>query len=88
MTVTGGETPLPEGGFALWPNPASEYVDIRVPGAAGTVAVRIYDASARQVFDGTVTPDADGVGRLEVAAPPEPTPWWPSRMDINLRQVS
>jgi len=30
--------------------------------------VRIYDASARQVFDGTVTPDADGVGRLEVAA--------------------
>ena len=68
VTVTGGETPLPEGGFALWPNPASEYVDIRVPGAAGTVAVRIYDASARQVFDGTVTPDADGVGRLEVAA--------------------
>lgn len=68
VTVTGGETPLSEGGFALWPNPASEYVDIRVPGAAGTVAVRIYDASARQVFDGTVTPDADGVGRLEVAA--------------------
>ena len=68
VTVTGGETPLPEGGFALWPNPASEYVDIRVPGAAGTLAVRIYDASARQVFDGTVTPDADGVGRLEVAA--------------------
>lgn len=68
VTVTGGETPLPEGGFALWPNPVSEYVDIRVPGAAGTVAVRIYDASARQVFDGTVTPDADGVGRLEVAA--------------------
>ena len=43
-------------------------VDIRMQGGAGRVAVCIYDAAARRVFEDTLRLDADGAGRLDVSA--------------------
>ena len=70
VTVTGGagEGPVADGELLLRSNPVAEQVDIRMQGGAGRVAVCIYDAAARRVFEDTLRLDADGAGRLDVSA--------------------
>lgn len=70
VTVTGGagEGPVADGELLLRSNPVAEQVDIRMQGGAGRVAVCIYDAAARRVFEDTLQLDADGAGRLDVSA--------------------
>lgn len=59
----GEEIPaVPAGELRLYPNPASDVINIRVGGAgAGSGTVRIYDAAARMVKNGSVSLDADGI---------------------------
>jgi hypothetical protein len=52
---TGINTPKPSAGFSIYPNPASEVVNIDLTQVAGDVPVRIYTAQGVKVLEQTLS---------------------------------